>query len=270
MESNPSIPRLKGRENYAIWKLVIKAAVEAESFVTNRRAGYLESKTKQFILSSVSEKILYSISQCEDSQTMFDKLETLYGNRKEDLDNLHTQFQTFVYDEKQSVQENVNRLENIRQQITSLEDNISDSAFRSRLVNSLPKGFESIKSASNLNKTLELDDLVAGLILEENQHHIADSLKEEEETVQKMNSVALVCCCEHSGQKQNSKSEMNSATSTLCKYCKEAGHLVSNCPKLERRRNVSCYKCGEKGHFAKNCQEKGNSNSGSSSAFLAC
>ena len=100
MDSYPSIPKLKDRENYVIWKFVIDAAVEAESFVTNRRADYLESKTKQFIVSSVSEKILYSISQYADSQTMFNKLETLYGNRKEDLNNLYTQFQTFVYDEK--------------------------------------------------------------------------------------------------------------------------------------------------------------------------
>ena len=35
MDSHPSIPKLNGRENYAIWKLVISAAVDAESFVRN-------------------------------------------------------------------------------------------------------------------------------------------------------------------------------------------------------------------------------------------
>lgn len=80
----------RDRKNYAACKLVIGTAVEAESFSTNRKAGYLESKTKQLIVSSVSENVLHLLSRCKNSESLFDKLEMLYGTRLNDLDELYT------------------------------------------------------------------------------------------------------------------------------------------------------------------------------------
>ncbi len=166
--SMAGIPKLKGRENYTTWKLVINTILEAESFSgANKRAGNMESKTKQLIVTTVSDKILYSLSECIDSKSMFEKLEVLYTNRKDDLDELHTEFQNFGYKNDQSAQENVTRLENTKTKINGLGDTISDSTFRSRLINSLPKRFSSFQSASNLNRKMDIEELIAALIAED-------------------------------------------------------------------------------------------------------
>lgn len=283
--SNASgIPRLKGRENYAVWKLVINTVIEAEASNTSgKKSAYLEARTKQLIVTSVSEKILLSISQCENSESMFEKIEKLYGNRESDLDELHTQFQNFTYKNDTSAQENITRLENIRSKITSLGDTISESAFRSRLLNSLPKRFNGLRSACNVSKRLTNDDLIIAIITEDCQ--LTEEFKKRESVTSrggnKLKIEGVCFICSKPGHKAkdcrsniknnvgaNGKNSSNSSSATSswsCFYCKEKGHGIAQCPKLK---DMKCNNCQQNGHISKYCKKsssKGSSDLGSAS-----
>lgn len=98
---------------------------------------------------------------------MFDKPDMLYGTRLDDLDKLYTEFQNFVCNHNQSAQENISILENITLKITRIEDTISDSVVRSRLVNALPKQFSSSQTTYNLKRNMNIEDFVAVVVLED-------------------------------------------------------------------------------------------------------
>lgn len=76
---------------------------------------------------------------------MLDKLEELYGLRKDVIDAYHAEFHNFKFEKNRSVQENLCLLENIRAKIRSLGENlralcenVSDSAFKTKLFSVLP------------------------------------------------------------------------------------------------------------------------------------
>lgn len=65
--------------------------------------------------------------------------------------------------------ENITLLENIRSKIIGLSENISDSSFRSKWLNSLPRRFCGFVSACNLNQNLELSELISALVVKDHQ-----------------------------------------------------------------------------------------------------
>lgn len=77
------IPKLKSRENYCAWRLVVDAVADMEKN-SGKKASWVEAKIKQVILMSVSEKILLCLVECKDSESMFEKLESLYGASEND------------------------------------------------------------------------------------------------------------------------------------------------------------------------------------------
>ena len=284
------IPRLRGKENYANWRLVIDACVEAENS-TKKSAVAHEAKTKQLIVTSVAEKILPSLTECATSAEMFEKLRILYGCGKGDLLQLHSQFHNFVYKNELSAQENITILENIKVRINALGDTISDAAIKSKVLNSLPKRFRGFVSACNLNRDLDYDKLIESLMLEDQQltatfqklrestssassrHSTRNfSDKREKSNVSLLNAlgskpknlsdssknVSSLNMSDSSG-KDNSNTR-DPSSDWVCFYCKNKGHGISRCPKLK---DVTCHKCNTKGHIAKHCKHVAEQSSGS-------
>jgi transposase InsO family protein len=276
MDSNnvgtQQIPKLQGSSNYQEWQFRVKLAIRQTTFGMNKKKqeDELDMKVQAIIVNSISDRVLGSIMHCKDHAEMLKKLDTLYGLNEEDLDQLQLDFQTFKYDRELSLQENVSRLETIRQKIHKLGDKISDSAFRTRLLSSLPRRFNSFISATHLAKDITLDALISALASED--HRLQRNFDEKKDVREKANSksLAMIChICQKPGHKSaecysKKSSGSNSAQKLMnsndykldeitCKYCKVKGHIVKNCPELEKRKNATCNACNEKGHYAKNC-----------------
>ncbi len=95
---------------------------------------------------------------------MLERIQGMYGPNENDISELHNEFQNFQYDASKSLQENACRMQVIQDKLQKLGDNVSDFAFRTRLLNSLPKKFGSFVAASNLNRNISLKELIAGLV----------------------------------------------------------------------------------------------------------
>lgn len=253
----------------------------------------VELRIQTLIAMHLTEHVLRTITHCTTSKEMLDTLENLYGSREHDLNQLYSDYQNYRYDNGISALENVNRLEALQSKIHKLGDSISETAFKAKILNILPKRFESLVAACNLDTNLSLKDLRNGLAAEDarltRNHEIrrerADSshTKPSSHSAHSTKEGSINACfiCHKAGHKaQNciknsrnvsSKSENHVSTNQTpaqkeepCRYCKEPGHRLENCPELERRKNNQCRRCGEKGHYGKNCKNK------SDTSFTAC
>ncbi len=104
---------------------------------------------------------------------MLEQIEGMYGANERDISKLHNEFQNFQYDASKFLQENACRLQTIQDKLQKLGDNIFNFAFRTRLLNSLPKKFGSFVAASNLNRDISLKELIASLVGED---HLLSSI----------------------------------------------------------------------------------------------
>lgn len=79
--------------------------------------------------------------------------------------------------------------------IEKLGDNISDSAFQTRLLSSLPRQFGSFISATHLSKDIKLQELILALTSEDLRlkQINAEKKKIRERSKTNSNSVAIVC-----------------------------------------------------------------------------
>ncbi len=205
-----------------------------------------------------------SLISCRNYEEMLERIEGMYGPNENDIFELHNEFQNFQFDASKSLQENACRLQTIQDKLQKLGNNISDFAFRTRLY-SLPRKFGSFVAASNLNRDISLKELIAGLVAEDHRLSSVITCKTAEPgTNLNLNGNRLNVCflcrkfrhhekdCRFRDKKFNSpnviKHQRESILSVLfspsvevsCSYCKEKGHLITNCHKLDQRKNAEC------------------------------
>lgn len=290
LSNQSNLPKLQGASNYPEWRFRIRIAERQITHGQNKKKmpDDIELKVQSVIVNSLSDKILSHIIHCNSGAEMLEKLESMYGPKEEDLDALQTDFMNFRYDNSQTMQENTSRLESLRQKIINLGDNISDAAFRTRLLSVLPKRFGPFVSATNLNKKIKLSELLTALTSEDARLQKMFDDKQKKEA--KRPTAAMLCFkCEKPGHRafecKSAPRKNNPSTSNykpkeekpaekgedfVCKYCKEKGHIVKNCPELEKKNNAICRICQEKGHYAKNCTKGKDSANSLLSCYKAC
>lgn len=171
---NSGVPKLKGKENYAAWRLVIDVIIRKEKLshtTSKRKKGgmniELDARIQQLIVTSVTKRILMNLAECRTLEEMLHRLDKSYGTHKDDLGNLYKEFHNFRYRENESMQENGNWLESLKMQLESLDETVSESSVRVCLLQSLPRQFCSIVSAYNINKEITWDQLVKALVTED-------------------------------------------------------------------------------------------------------
>lgn len=105
--------KLKGKENFPQWKFLTNLLLESErlSCSSKKKETELEVRLQTVIALSVSERILPFIADLKSADEMMQKLENLYGLSEDDLEQLHTQFQNFRFDNNINLHENISNLE---------------------------------------------------------------------------------------------------------------------------------------------------------------
>jgi hypothetical protein len=297
---NSSVIKLKGKSNYNEWKFVISLLIKNEKYGKKTKQGQIDSalelRLQTIIALHVSEPVLGNISHCTSHDEMLDTLDNLYGNREHDLNQLYTNFQNYKYLNDLSAHENVNKLQSFKVNIEKLGDQISETAFKTKILNILPKRFSSFVSACNLQPKISLEQLMQGLAAEDGRlTHIRNEKLDSKLTNSSTLTEACYICSKTGHQAKNcysrtkvsnescmatanskhdreSSKKPNEKKDDPCRYCKEVGHFVNNCPDLEKRKNATCHNCKDKGHYAKNCPKKNFSTAqnSSSSSFIAC
>lgn len=282
--SQPSVPILRGIDNYDIWSVKMKTlflSQELWDFVEN---GYNETASAEtlkdllkkdnkalfLIQQAVDDAIFPRISAATKAKVAWDILHTNYQGVEKvvtvKLQTLRRKFDCFVMKDSESMHEYFNRVMEVVNQMRKYGERLSDQKVVEKILRSLPKKYESavaaIEESKNLS-TLTIDELMGSLQSHEDRHR-----GYEEDDVEKAFHAKL----QISKEGENYSNDHNNRGGHSLHGRRggrgnrgggRAGGQSQNynteTSKGENRsRNFTCYNCGKQGHIAKYCRQKGN------------
>ena len=238
------VVRLVGPENYGLWKFQIKILLKSHGVYEIVTGGLLkpvklETETDQvfntrlsiwtrqdllaqrIISTSITEKALLFIINCETAKDMWSKFENVLVNNSEtNVHLLQQKFYNVQFEPQEGVAVFVSNLENLSHKLAVLGSPIPENMVITKILMSLPEHLKYFVSAWESTSIADrtLTNLMSRLISEELRN----------ETDEK--PVAFVSKSENNSNVKNDK---------LCFVCKKPGHFKKDCwlhkKRLEKR-----------------------------------
>ena len=221
------LTKLKGIENWATWKFQIRltlkscqawgivdgtlakpAATEATELKT---WTVKDDQAQQIIGTTVEDKPLLHIINCDSAKAMWDKLVSVYEQKSETSVHMLLQdWYRYEMSASDDIATHVSRLEDLAHRLEVMGQKIPDQMIVTKILMTLPSSFKHFVSAweSTPADDRTLSNLIARLITEETRLNPRDSQENR----------ALVA----SGHK--SRNDRN-----ICNYCKQSGHWKNEC-----------------------------------------
>lgn len=107
-----------------------------------------DAVAQKIIVTSVSEKVLLTLVSCKTAAELLDRLDALYEKRaNQSLHLLEKQFFAATFDPEDGIAGHISRLENLANEITFLEENISQRMVINKILNTLPEEYRHFHSA---------------------------------------------------------------------------------------------------------------------------
>ena len=231
-EQGEKVVRLLGVENYQLWKFQIKIVlmsfdlfdivsgatvlpVKLDAAFAVRLNAWKKSDlhAQRIISSSITERPLMFIVNCQLSSEMWKKFEVIYENQCDlNIHLLQQQYYNLKIESNESIATFIARIENITHKLNVLGSKISDNMIITKILISLPENLRYFNCAweSTLAENKTLPNLTSRLIAEELRF-------KQDETPMALFS-----------RKQTNESVR------LCYHCKKPGHLKRNCWLLKK------------------------------------
>jgi hypothetical protein len=236
-------------ENFRQWRFRIKCALRAKGIDVNLPKPERDDKDyaawlKQdgmamYIMTSAMDfKQISLVENCETALQMLQKLESVY-EQKSELNKmvLHERFYQYKMSPCDSIAEHISKVEGLAKQLREIDEEISDTAFMTKILSSLPLKYRMVRQA-----WMSLDPLKQTI------PNLTARLLDEE--------AALTSQENHNDESALFTSNRNKRR-----------------PTPEKKR-VICYSCHKRGHYAKDCysknkvnKHKGNTSNNSAVAF---
>lgn len=224
--------------NYRQWRFQIKCAMKAkgvfmytdgkvplpgEEKVKELQEWYKKDAIAMFTLTSSMElSQITLVENCETSNEMLTKLDTVF-DQKSELNKMlvHEKFHQYKMATNDSVAQHISKIENLAKQVKESGDTISDAAILTKILNTLPLKFRTVRQA-----WLSVDEA------KQTVANLTARLLDEEASLNVYEEVTAL------------------ATMTL----KPKSHNTGNKSSKDLSR-VSCFNCRKKGHYANKCPE---------------
>lgn len=230
--------------NYRQWRFQIKCALKAkgvftytdgkvprpgEEKVKELQEWYKKDAVAMFTLTSSMElSQITLVENCETSNEMLTKLDTVF-DQKSELNKMlvHERFYQYKMTTNDSVAQHVSKVENLAKQIKESGDTISDAAIITKILNTLPLKFRTVRQAwlSVDEAKQTVTNLTARLLDEEASLNVY-----EEETALAMTLNSKT----HVAKKKNSKD----LSRISCFNCKKKGHYANKCPEEKKKKTT--------------------------------
>ena len=288
-ELNVKIVKLADSSNYLPWKfqvkILLKNITNSELLDKEKTAdGVDQAKwtkadlaAQKIIVTSVSERVLVTLTSCTTSKMMLDRLEALYGQKADQaLHRLEQEFYAATFDKEGGVAGHIAKLENLAYEMTALGETVSERMLIGKILNTLPEKFNHFHSAWDSTPVAErtINNLMARLLTEEarlNGKEYTEALAAKHHQKKPCQLEERKCfSCGRLGhfKKDCPKNEEKK----YCHNCGKSGHLKRNCRSKEtvnKSEEPKCYNCGRSGHFKKDCRSLKNVRPDQSKSFIA-
>lgn len=210
-----------------------------------------DAKAQELIITRVQEKVLTHLLTCKTSYDIWQKLSTIYEPKsKVSVHLIQQRFFNLKFEEP--VNNFISRLEDLKQQLQNLGEQMTDTMMMTKILMTLPDKYKHFVSAweSVPEKDQSFQSLVSRLLLEEERY---GNTEQEQATA----FVARNQCYNKNNKQINQNNrgagQYNKSVSELkCFECGHKGHLRKDCRKRK------CHFCHKAGHLIKDCKNLNN------------
>lgn len=270
--------KLRDKTNWSIWKFATQIVLESKGWLsyvdgTNLEPGEFKAdgskksdqayrdelrafkkidiQVREIIVLRLEESVMGHILTCTTAYDMWSKLSAVFEQKSEvSIDVLQARYYNHRL-QGQGVAKYFSELEEIREQLSQLNEKISDRMFMSRVMTGLPEDFRYFQSAwdSTESNRKTVNELVSRLLIEEER--MKGKQKETEE-------VAFVSKHYRNG-KPNRQERKGTKSKSGCNFCHRTDHVADDCKLKDDYDNETCFKCHKKGHKSRDCKVKAKS-----------
>lgn len=195
-----------------------------------------DAKAQRVIVTSMGQKPLQHILQCETSAEMWTKLHAVYDQKHEaGKQMLMEKFYSYKCSSSDDMATHVSKLEYLAQQIRDAGDEISEDILKSRIISSLPNEYAHFSSAWDSTATAErtLVKLTQRLMVEE--HRVNSRKAERGESSSKTQAfLAKKGGGNFKGKSSDQQKKSQSKQKGKCYKCGSDQHYKRNCPELKQ------------------------------------
>ena len=250
MDKISHIEKLLGKEQWVTWKFQVELALlsagvmDVVSGIMKRdpkNPGEFDKKdaTARFVMgSTVGMDVIVLIRNCDSALEMWNILMSTFENKDEfSRTRLNKEFWGFSMERGETVAHAVARLNDIVAQLANNGIQTTEENKMSRLVTALPHEFDSFCSAWDSTAAAEKTflNLVQRLRIEEERRGLAEDGSTSEALVSRAGGRKCTCSCGAKGavarqEVQRRPRPRRDMRDVRCFYCKEAGHIQSQCP----------------------------------------
>lgn len=273
-ELNVKIVKLVDSSNYLPWKfqvkILLKNLTNSELLEKNKTDdGVDQAKwtkadlaAQKIIVTSVSERVLVTLTSCTTSKMMLDRLEALYGQKADQaLHRLEQEFYAATFDKEGGIAGHIAKLENLAYEMTALGETVSERMLIGKILNTLPEKYNHFHSAWDSTPTAErtINNLMARLLTEEarlngQEHTEALAAKYHQKKPRQLEERKCFLC----GRPGHFKKDCpKNGEVKSCHNCGKPGHSKKNCRSKEsvsKSEELKCYNCGKSGHWKMDCK----------------
>lgn len=239
--------------NYQLWKFSISIILKAEKLLPlvdgseprppNTEQDKLKAweernaKAQVILLTSITQNQVQYLVNCEDASQMWAKFTAIH-EQKTDISRelLWQRFYDYRMADNDRIADHISKIESLVKQLKDVQENLSESAVCSKILNSLPTKYNAFRTAwdsvAQFNQTTE--NLTARLLKEESRMDSAETetnkLALEVQALQaKLESMQVN---KQSEGKASGKPDIKELKKrTTCNYCKKKGHWSRECRK---------------------------------------
>lgn len=253
MDSTQHSLRLKGGENWAVWRFQTEVLMKSKGFyeiimgvrAKPEDANALkewtshDAKAQEIIVMRMEPGPLTHVLTCPTASSMWSKLKSVYD--KESVVSVHLLQQKFfmLQFEDSSMSVFLSKLEDLVSKLKQAGEPVSEKMTITKILMSLPEQYKHFRSAweSVPSESQNLEGLTSRLLLEE------ERLGSENKEIVALASIKKCYSCGKEGHiAKVCRNKSTQKETRTCNYCKRRGHIMENCYKLKNRKGKNTNK----------------------------
>lgn len=217
------------KDNYVLWKWQFRNILKAKKLMKVLEPGEVEDVDKDaqalaLLGSALSPNEMLKIINCQTFKDAWRTIEENFENKTTyEPQSLFVRLNSFKINSAVEVSQGISEIKGIVAQLKNLNEKVSDNNVIGAIISSLPSSFEVFTTIWRNSSDQSLDSLVSKLMAEASVQLSKES-----------NETKALAAGTSSNKKGNKKGKnKKNFDKNQCRYCKESGHWIKDCPNLK-------------------------------------
>lgn len=215
------------KDNYVVWKWQFKNVLKAKNLQgalttspDGKRNSAEDREAMALLGSALSEENILKIIDCSTFEEAWKAIERNFENKTAyEPQSLYRRLNSFKINSASEVSTGVSEIRGIVAQLKNLNETVSDNCLIGAILSALPSSFNVFITVWKNSADKDVDSLISKLMAEANDQSL------------KINDEAKALLVHNKPKSNNSKKDK--VTKDQCRYCKETGHWIKDCPNLK-------------------------------------